>query len=74
MMREQCLLAVRELVAEHLEPPGDDQLLQLDSLTVVLLVEALEDRFGISISAGDLRPERFASVAAIADFVQAKRA
>lgn len=60
---------VRALVAELHGPAGDDDALALESLTVVLLVEALEDRHGIAVPARAVTPERFASIAAIAALV-----
>lgn len=61
---------VRAVVARHVRPPGDDDLLQIDSLELVSIVEDLEDTFGLQVRAADLVPEHFGSVAAIARFVQ----
>jgi acyl carrier protein len=61
---------VRELLALHLEvPASDDAPLELNSFVVVDLVEALEDAFGIQITAAQVTPENFGSVARIAAMV-----
>ena len=44
----------------------------LDSLGLVELLVALEEEFGITISADDLELDRFRSIAAIAAFVSSK--
>ena len=51
----------------------DDSALDLDSLTVVQLVEALEDEFAIRIRPRDVTAENFASVSALVGFVRTKR-
>ena len=60
---------VRAVVVEHADAEDDDGALALDSLTLVTLIEALEDRFGIRVAARDVLPAHFASVSAIADYV-----
>jgi acyl carrier protein len=66
---------VRALVAEHaVVPVADSTSLELDSLTLVTIVEALEDRFGIRVLARDVVPTNFATIDAIAAFVRARRA
>jgi acyl carrier protein len=63
---------VRALLAEHGHAPADDETaLELDSLTLVLLVEALEDRLGRAIAARDVVPEHFGSVARIVAYLEA---
>ncbi len=65
---------LRALFAEHATVPPDDAApLELDSLTLVTIVEALEDRFALRIQAREVVPANFASLAAIAAFVRARR-
>ena len=64
---------VRALVAEHTVITDDDDApLELDSLTLVMIVEALEDRFTIRVPAREVVPANFATLAAIAAFVRAR--
>jgi acyl carrier protein len=64
---------VRRIVAELADaPPEDSGALDVDSLTLVQIVEALEERFAIRISAREVVPENFASIAAIAAFITAR--
>lgn len=63
------LLVVRALVGELHGPAGDDEPLDLESLTVVLLVEALEDRHGVTVPVREVTPARFATIATIAALV-----
>jgi len=66
---------VRALVADHAVVSDDDAApLDLDSLTLVTIVEALEDRFAIRILAREVVPANFATLAAVAAFVRARRA
>ena len=69
MEREQALAIVRELVTELHGPAADTDVLELESLTVVLLVEALEDRHGVTIPVREVRPEAFVDIAALAALV-----
>lgn len=69
MEQARALAIVRELVAELHGPVEDDQPLELESLTVVLLVEALEDRHGVAIPVREVRPEAFATLGALATLV-----
>ena len=65
---------VRVLVRELADVPGDDAaLLEVDSLTLVQIVEALEDRFEIRVAARDVVPACFGSIAAISAYVESKR-
>ncbi|MCA1826471.1 MAG: acyl carrier protein [Myxococcales bacterium] len=66
---------VREIVAEHADLPGrDDDPLQVESFVLVVVAEALEDRFGIRVAAREMRPENFGTIARIAAYVEGKRA
>ena len=42
---------------------------ELDSMAVVSLITALEDRFGITVDDDDIGGETFATVGALVDFV-----
>ncbi|MBM3666344.1 MAG: acyl carrier protein [Actinobacteria bacterium] len=46
---------------------------ELDSMAVLELVTALEDRFGIEIEADELTAETFETLGSLADFVASKR-
>ena len=64
---------IRELLEAHVEPPADDSLpLELPSLALVLLAEALEARFDFRVRATELVPENFSSIARVAAFVERK--
>jgi len=45
---------------------------ELDSLTVVELILALEERFGITVDEDDVSAETFETLATLTDFVSAK--
>ena len=45
---------------------------ELDSMAVVTLITALEDRFGIVVDDDDIDGETFASVGSLVDFVGSK--
>jgi acyl carrier protein len=47
---------------------------EFDSMAVVSLITALEDRFGITVDDDDIDGDTFATVGALADFVDAKLA
>ena len=47
---------------------------ELDSMAVVALITAIEERFGIAIDDDDIDGATFASVGALADFVEARGA
>ncbi len=65
---------VREIVSELSGAPAtDDAPLELDSLTVVTLIEALEDAFDVRFAARDANEDNFRSVAALAALVDEKR-
>jgi acyl carrier protein len=60
-----------------LEVGDDDQLLALgviDSLGFVELVEEVQARYGISVQDVEISEENFGSIAALARFVEEKRA
>ena len=47
---------------------------ELDSMAVVGLIAALEERFGITVDDDDIDGQTFASVGALCEFVDAKLA
>lgn len=47
---------------------------ELDSMAVVGLIAALEERFGITVDDDDIEGQTFASVGALCDFVAMKLA
>jgi acyl carrier protein len=47
---------------------------ELDSMAVVSLIGALEERFGIAIDDDDISASTFETLGSLADFVAAKRA
>ena len=61
---------LRELVEQHVEIAGRDEPLGLKSLELVMLVEAIEDTFGLRVAAADVTPENFGTLARIVDYVQ----
>ena len=61
---------VREIVAGYADP---DAPLDLDSLSMVQLVEDLEDAFGIRVTEADFDPAHFATLATVSAFVAARR-
>ncbi|MBO6933449.1 MAG: hypothetical protein JJ863_00690 [Deltaproteobacteria bacterium] len=64
---------VRAIVAELATVPDDDESpIDVESLVRIQIIEAVEDAFDLIVSADDLTPERFASVASIAAFVEEK--
>lgn len=63
-------LQVRELVERHVDIEGPDEPLQLSSLEVVMLAEALEERFGLRIHAADVKPENFGTLSRLVAFVE----
>lgn len=67
--------SVRALVAEHAEIPADpDAPLELDSLTLIVITEALEERFGFQVAARELVPEQFGTLRRLVAFVERRRA
>ena len=67
-------LEVLAQVREHAGEVAPDAPLQLDSLTLVVLVEALEARWGIVVPARDLVPAHFGTAADVAAYVQRRLA
>jgi acyl carrier protein len=66
---------LRDLVSQHVEPPADPQApLELDSFALVVLAEALEDRFGIRVRPTEVVPENFGTLASLAAWIEGKRA
>jgi acyl carrier protein len=62
---------VRELLLAHVEDPkGLDQPLELPSLALVTLAEELEHEFSFVVTARDLKPENFSTLARIISFVE----
>jgi acyl carrier protein len=45
---------------------------ELDSMGVVTVITAMEERFGISVADDDLSAETFATLRSLADFVEEK--
>ena len=65
--------AVLEVIAAFAELPADPaRPLELASLELVQLAEALEERFGFVVAARELRGENFGSVERIVAFVSRK--
>ncbi len=65
--------AVRALVAERRDPPAsDEEPLELDSLALVELVEAVEARWDLRVAARDVLPENWDTIARIAAYVEGK--
>lgn len=54
---------IRELLGRHgIEPEGPDDPIDIDSLTMVALVEDLEEELRIEIAADDIGPDNFATL------------
>jgi acyl carrier protein len=45
---------------------------ELDSMAVVTVITALEERFGLTVEDDEISAETFATVGALADFVESK--
>ena len=66
---------VRELLSAHVEvPQGADVPLELPSLSLVVLAEELEARFGFVVAARELAPANFGSLAALLGYCARKGA
>lgn len=65
---------IREVLAEHLDavPAGDSAPLQVPSLALVLILEALEARFDLRFSAKDVAGAKLDTVERLVAFVQAR--
>jgi acyl carrier protein len=65
---------VRSLLEEHADiPAADESPLEVESFVLVVVAEALEEKFGIRVAAKEMRPENFGSVARIAAYVEGKQ-
>jgi acyl carrier protein len=73
MMIEELRARVRAVVEDYAEIADDAAPLELDSLSLVQLVEALEDTLDFVARAADMTPAHFASVDAIVRFVAGRR-
>lgn len=63
-----------ELLAElYGEVPATDAPLELDSFTLVELLESLERTLGVVITPADLTPENFETIDAITQLIERKR-
>lgn len=65
---------VRAVVARHTAPPPDDAPLEIDSITLVSIIEDLELELDLRVRPADVRPENFGSITAIAAFVDRRSA
>ena len=65
---------VRALVAEHADVAGDDEPLEVESFVLVVIAEAIEEKFGVRVAAKEMTPANFGSIAKIASYVEGKRA
>ncbi len=82
-VREKTAI-IKTLIAEDLDVNvGIDEIddhvsllekgLALDSVVIVELINLLEDRFGFHFDDEDMKPDLFASVTTLAEFVTAKK-
>jgi acyl carrier protein len=58
--------------AFHRSTPLLGAIPELDSMAVVALLTAIEDRFGVSVDDDEIDGDAFATVGALVDFVSAK--
>jgi acyl carrier protein len=65
---------VRALIAEHADVGKDDDALEVASFVLVVIAEALEEKFGVRVTAKEMIPANFGSIQKIAEYVEAKRA
>ncbi len=65
---------LRGLGAEYTDPPADDAPLALDSLSMVTLIESLEDRFDIRVAPRDVNADNFGSIDKLAAYIERSRA
>lgn len=72
----KTLRSVLNLEASGIELTGSTALLgsiaELDSMAVVSILTALEERFGIVVDDDEVDGRTFASVSSLVDFVQSK--
>ena len=71
-MADDVEATVRGIVEDYAEPTDDAAALEIDSLSLVQLVEDLEDAFGFVVSEKDLDADHFANVASIVAFVRSR--
>ena len=64
---------VLEVVQAHAGAVAPDAPLDLDSLTLVVLIEELEARCGIQVPARDLVPAHFGTAAQVAAYVARRK-
>jgi anti-sigma factor RsiW len=66
--------ALRELLSAHVEVPADPAApLDLPSLSLVVVAEELEARFGFVVAAREMAPANFGSLAALAAYCGRKQ-
>jgi acyl carrier protein len=66
---------IRSVIADHVSVPDDPRApLQLPSLSLVMVAEELEARFGFVVLAREMVPENFGSVAGLVAFVERRLA
>ncbi len=71
-VRAQVVAAVRETLPDQATAEGADPLAEcdLDSVAIIQLLAALEDRFHLPIPPEEIRPENFASVDALSRMIE----
>ena len=63
---------VLQILSAYTAVGGPDETLDLDSLSLIQLVEELEEEFNILVGAADVVPAHFSSARAIAAFLGAR--
>lgn len=63
---------LQEILSTYTDVAGDETPLELDSLAVVQVVEAIEDRFAIRIAPRDVTPAHFATLESLVALVSAR--
>lgn len=64
---------IREIMGEHMtSTPTDHELLDLDSITLIEILEEIETRCNIRIHPSDLIPEHFSTIAQMIRFFRKK--
>jgi acyl carrier protein len=59
--------------AEPVSPATDLFALGMDSMAMMQLLLHIEDRFGMAVTPGEMTRDRFATAAALAEFLAGKR-
>ena len=73
MTSSELRAKLRSILSAYVDVPSDDDAaLELDSLSVVRLIEELEDTLNITVRAADATPENFHSIAALNALIRAK--